>query len=140
MSTGDPSLEETITWMQNALAQHNGQHVDSTIAREVKILARLTAENCKLTYELSKADTVQYDLADIDPKTIKTEKIGELPWVTFKTRDFHKSVHYTSPGEPKIDYMSETGGFSLDSPEVAASFSKALTRAVNLCGGKPSTY
>ncbi|HEV3374809.1 MAG TPA: hypothetical protein VG051_03840 [Candidatus Acidoferrum sp.] len=127
--------------MQNALKQHNGQRLDSTLSKEVKLINRLTANHCGLRYELSNFDISQYDLTDIDTKTIKIEKIGGAIWVTFKTRDFHHSVHYEHPlDKDHWAYDSESGGFSLDSEEVAASFAKALARAVDLCGGKPSTF
>jgi hypothetical protein len=136
-----PDLNETITWMQRALAEHNGQRIDNTISSEVKIIAKLTADHCKLSYELSDYDVVGFDLADIDPNSIKTEKIGNAVWATFKNRDYHHSTHYTHPKDPTgFKYDGDTGGFSLDSQEVATSFSKALSRAVRLCGGKPSTF
>jgi hypothetical protein len=139
--SSEPSLNETITWMANALARHNGQRLDSTISKEVKLINKLTADHCQLTYELSNFDVSIYDLTDIDTKSIKIEKIGQASWVTFKTRDFHHSLRYEHPlDKDHFAYSSESGGFSLDSEEVAASFSKALARAVDLCGGKPSTF
>ena len=139
--SSEPNLNETIAWMQNALARHNGQRLDSKLSKEVKLVNKLTAEQCQFTYELSNFEIVRYDVTDIDTKTIKTEKIGEASWVTFKTRDFHHSVRYEHPQDKdKLVYDSESGGFSLDSEEVAAAFAKALARAVALCGGKPSTF
>jgi hypothetical protein len=127
--------------MQNALIQHNGQRLESALSKEVKLINKLTADHCGLRYEVSNFDVVRYDLTNIDSKTIKTEKIGKANWMTFKTRDFHQSVHYEHPLEKDHwTYDSESGGFSLDSDEVAASFSKTLARAVDLCGGKPSTF
>ena len=139
--TAEPTLNEAMAWMQNALARHNGQRLDSTLSKDVKLVNKLAADQCHLTYEVSNYEVIRYDATDIDTKTIKIEKIGEASWVTFKTRDFHHSVRYEHPlDKDKWVYDSETGGFSLDSEEVAASFAKALTRAVTLCGGKPSTF
>jgi hypothetical protein len=139
--TSEPSLSETVAWMQNALKQHNGQRLDSRLSKEVKLINNLTADHCGLRYELSNFDISRYDLTDIDTNTIKIEKIGGAIWVTFKTRNFHHSVHYEHPlDKDHWAYDSDSGGFSLDSEEVGASFSKALTRAVVLCGGKPSTF
>jgi hypothetical protein len=139
--SSEPSLNETIAWMQNALVRHEGQRLDSTLSKEVKLINKLTADHCKLTYEVSNFDIVHYDLADIDTTTIKIEKIGQASWVTFKTRDFHHSIHYEHPQDKdEWVYETESGGFSLDSEDVARSFSKALTRAATMCGGKPSTF
>jgi hypothetical protein len=140
--TNEPNLTETLAWMQNALKEHNGARLSPPI-KDVVDKHTVVADHCKLTYELTNFDTVQFDLADIDTKTIKVEKIGDIPWVTFKTRDFHHSVHYTSPadnGNPAIDYTAENGGFSLDGQDVATSFAKALARAANLCGSRGSTF
>jgi hypothetical protein len=139
--TSEPDLNKTIAWMQNALEHHNGQRLDSALPKEVKLINKLTADHCKLTYELSNFDVAHYDLADVDTQTVKIEKIGQASWVTFKTRDFHHSIRYEHPQDKEQwVYDTESGGFSLDSAEVATSFQKALTRAVNLCGGKPSTF
>jgi hypothetical protein len=135
-----PDLKETIDWMANALANRNGQRIDPTISKEAHFTNTLTADHCNLTYQVSKTETVRYDLSDIDTGTIGTEKIGQNTWVTFKTRDFHHSVKYEHPKEMNWNYDTDSGGFSLDSDEVALSFKKALSRALKLCGGKPSTF
>lgn len=139
-SPAEPDLNATITWMGNALARHNGQRLDSTISKDVKLINELTVDHCQLTYELSNLETIQYDLSDIDTKTLKLETIGQSTWVAFSTRDYHHSVRYIDARNQKLEYDSETGGFSLDSQEVATSFSKALERAAKLCGSKPSTF
>lgn len=134
-----PSLEDTIAYMRQALTAHNGQRL-SAVPADVTLINKLSSQGCKLTYEVSNYQTVHYDLSDIDTKTIKVEPIGDNFWVTFKTRDFHRSVSYESQKEKEGNYTSEAGGFSLDSKDVADSFQKALLRATSLCGGKPSSF
>jgi hypothetical protein len=136
-----PSLKETMGWMQQTLALHNGQRLDSDrLSSEVKLVNKLIDHDCKLEYMVTDFETVEYDLKDIDPSSFKQEPIGKAFWVTFKTRNFNHSVRYIHPTEPNDNYDSESGGFALDSNDVATSFQKALHHAVELCGGKPSTF
>ena len=87
-------------------------------------------------HQVSDFERVRYDVDDIDARTIKVEKIGEAGWVPFKMSDFHRSIRYKSHLDTEIvAYDDEKGGISLDSDEVAATFAKALTRAVTLCEG-----
>ena len=92
-----PDLEETIAWMQQALASHNGQRLDPMDDGKYPILAKLTANNCKLQYVVNDWETVHYDLSDVNPNMIKTKEIGQATWVVFDTRNFDKSVHYAHP-------------------------------------------
>jgi hypothetical protein len=133
-------LKETTDWMQKSLSAHNGQRLDSTLAKDVKVLALLNMNGCKLNYQVTNYETVQYDLSDIDPRTIKMEKIADAAWVVFRTRNYNHSVLYTHSADAHADYSDEGGGFSLDTEEHANSFANALHRAVDLCGGKPSTF
>ena len=135
-----PTLTETTDWMRQTLAVHNGQRSDTTLASDVKVLARLTANECNLDYVITNFETSHYDLRDIDPNSIKTEKIGDATWVVFRTRNFNRSVRYEHPSDPTLNYTDEGGGFSLDSADHAQSFQKALHHAVELCGGRPSTF
>lgn len=95
---------------------------------------------CPLTYALSQFDVVQFDLGDIDTKTVIVKQIGNTWWAVFKTRNFSKSVQYKHPKDPSLDYDAENGGFSLDEDQTANSFAKALTRAAELCGSSPSSF
>lgn len=137
----NPSLNETIEYMQAALSEHNGQRIQQPpLASEVRLRTRLTLDNCKLTYEISQWDLTEYDLSDIDTRTINVKQIANTWWAEFDTRDFHKSVHYLIRKPPEMDYWTNDGGFSLDSEKIADSFAKALTHAAELCGAKPSTF
>ena len=136
-----PSLQETVDYMQRSLASHNGQRIQQPpLSPEVKLVNRLTADHCKLIYEVSQFDVVQFDLSDIDTKTVTVEKIGNTWWAVFKTRNFNKSVQYKHPKDPGSDYNAENGGFSLDEEQTANSFAKAVTHAAGLCGGRPSSF
>jgi hypothetical protein len=125
--------------MQTALEQHNGQRLEK-FSPEVKVIAKLTAQDCQLKYEISNFEIYYFDLNDIDTKTIKLEHIGSSDWVTFSTRDFHRSIRSVNSGTKELNFTSEKGGFALDGPDIAKSFSHALSRAVSLCGGRPSTF
>jgi hypothetical protein len=136
-----PSLQETVDYMTRGLVSHNGQRIqEPPLSPEVKLVNRLTEDHCKLTYELSQFDVVQFDLPDIDTKTVTVKQIGNTWWAVFNTRNFNKSVHYKHPKDPSLDYDAENGGFSLDEEQTANSFVKALTRAAELCGGSPSSF
>lgn len=125
--------------MQSALERHNGQRLES-FSPEVKLINKLTANNCGLSYEVTNFEIYCFDLKDIDSTTIRVERIGPAEWVTFKTRYFHRSICSLNSRTNELNFASETGGFSLDGPEVANSFSRAFSRAVSLCGGKSSTF
>ena len=125
--------------MANALHEHYGQRIELSTVKDIVVKAKLTADGCKLSYELTSERTIKLDLSDVDSNTIRIEKIGDYSWVTFRMRDYHKSFHYEDK-DPSLTYDQDRGGFSLDSQEVATSFQKAFTRAVMLCGGKPSTF
>jgi len=136
-----PSLQETLDYMQRSLASHNGQRIEQPpLPPEVKLVNRLTADHCKLTYDVSQFEVVQYDLSDIDTKTVTVERIGNTWWTVFKTRNFNKSVQYRHPKDHGSDYNAENGGFSLDDEQTANSFAKAVTHAAELCGGRPSSF
>lgn len=136
-----PSLQETVDYMTRSLASHNGQKIQQPpLSPEVKLVNRLTADRCKLTYELSQSDVVRFDLGDIDTKTVTVSQIGNTWWAVFKTRNFNKSVQYTHPKNPSLDYNAENGGFSLDDEQIANSFAKAVTHAAEVCGSRPSSF
>lgn len=132
--------------MQQTLASHNGLRLDpSSDDGKLPILAKLTANNCKLHYVVNSREVIDYDLSDIDPNTIKVWTVTAGPGtgvssVDFDARNFDKSVRYTNPSDPKADYSADNGAFDLDAPEHAESFAKALRHAVELCGGKSSTF
>jgi hypothetical protein len=133
-----PTLKETLDWMHQSLATHRA--VYRPLIADGKILSALKANGCSLDYVVTSSETVHYDLGDIDPKTIKVEppsKVGpilEVFQVTFKTTNYHQSVRYSD------NSTSDMGFFGLDTQENAESFQKALAHAVELCGGKPSTF
>jgi hypothetical protein len=80
-----------------AQEQHNGQRLEY-FSPEVKIIAKLTAKDCELKYEITNFEIYYFDLKDIDTKTIKLETIGSSEWVTFKTRNFHRSIRSVNNG------------------------------------------
>jgi hypothetical protein len=107
--------------------------------------SEVRANGCSLdeviTPETTRSGTTHYDLGDIDPRTIKVEPIGNLFAVAFSTTNYHKSIRNTvSTQGHDYNSTSDRGIFLLDTRENAESFGKALSHAVELCGGKPSTF
>jgi hypothetical protein len=140
-SDHQPDLQETVDYLKRSLASHNGQRIQQPpLSPEVKLVNRLTADGCKLTYEVSQFDVVQVDLGDIDPRSVGVKQIGNTWWAIFKTCNFNKSVQYKHPKDSGADYNDESGGFSLDEEQTADSFAKAITHAAELCGSRPSSF
>lgn len=135
-----PSLEETFTWMQLTLAAHNGLRLQRPNPKVV-IVAQFTHHGCQIEHQSVKGDWATHiDLTQVDPNSIKIEKIDNVPWVTFQGRNSQKVVQYRDPLGKLPPYDTENGGFTLDSQEYAERFLNALKHAVILCGGKPSTF
>jgi hypothetical protein len=105
---------------------------------------------------------VSFSLRDIDPTTIKTSGLrglyGDLKKKTFyKNEPWNVEVHFgttnednkieveyphgsTSGTPSKVHDCCEFGGGVTVRPEYAPRFVNALHNAVELCGGKPSTF
>ncbi len=100
---------------------------------------------------------VHFNLADIDPKSIlaseprgafgalkkKTSHDNSLPFVDIclETTDSANTITIRYSGAPfKIHKLCGLDNFVTAKPEYAPRFVKALSHAVELCGGKSSTF
>ncbi len=103
---------------------------------------------------------VVFNLGDIDPKTIQAAEphgtFGRLDMKTVHSNDANVDVCFTttdnkdamilifpyasSHGAYKLSKLCGSHNFITASPEYAPRFIKALTHAVELCGGKPSAF
>jgi hypothetical protein len=76
----EPSFDQTIEWMQNTPKQHNGQRLEN-FGLEVKIIAKLTAQNCELKHEVTDFEIYYFDLKDVNTNAFKLEQflgLGDL--------------------------------------------------------------
>jgi S1-C subfamily serine protease len=157
------SLAETFAWMQNTINDGSFQHTaDCRFTADCSTDEKLSFSGCRLTDTVTHHDRkkpdwdfiLEFDLKDIDPNSIvvKAEDLdgimcGDklcaprpkvptpiLATVWFITTNDVKTVTVIGWG----DEMSR-GSFLL-TEEYAPRFAKALTHAVKLCGGKPSTF
>jgi V8-like Glu-specific endopeptidase len=163
-TTGGP-LADTFAWMQNTINDGSFQHTaDCRFTADCSTDEKLSFSGCRLTDTVTHHDRkkpdwdfiLEFDLKDIDPNTIKVKLVDldgimcgaklcmprpEVPTpidaeVRFSTTNDIETIKSISP----ISFPDRnTGGFLL-TEEYAPRFAKALTHAVKLCGGKPSTF
>jgi hypothetical protein len=153
-TTNGPNLAETLIWMQNFAKAHsywatekskdNPNGVDST---------RLSFNKCEVVQTLfdgfkSLGDT-RYSLADIDPQTIKSDKLkGSEGGVSFETTNSQDLIGINVPvawGGSIQEYCkhqtcTSSWRINFDTEENAKRFATAFRNAVSLCGGKHSTF
>jgi hypothetical protein len=96
--------------------------------------------------------TDEFVLSDFDPDAIKTDTgDGDLRGhvLVFTTTNNKKTIHCSSitldgkdAGQPSacIPALDDTEQLRFSSTEYTQRFSKALTHAIKLCGGKPSVF
>src|SRR6266481_621764 len=119
-NSDEPSLKETTDYMHKSLDANFGQRFD--ISKDVVIIKDLRSDGCKLTYLFTDYESSEYDLSDINPNSIKLEKIGTASWVTFYTRNFNHSIKHIGLKDHTATYSTDHGGFALNTEEHAASF------------------
>lgn len=136
----EPTLQETIEYMQRSLKVNFGESAPLSADSDVKRVESLKLNGCKLYRESTNYEATEYDLSDIDISSIKLEKIGDAWWVTFTTRNFNRSIRTVGLIDKTWNHTSDTGGFALNTKDTAEHFSKAVAHAVALCGGKPSSF
>lgn len=115
----------TARWMQfeQIPRDYQGPKLSS---KDVKAQAKLSADGCKVTYVNQWGESTNFNLSEIDPRTIKITPGGATSvtaWVEFNKTNTAHGAHLW-----------------LDSEENAQSFAKALKHAVGLCGGKSSLF
>lgn len=157
----NPSLADTLQWMQNTLNSEAGRmDVKTGSSLEMRMWTMPEAASCKVTFEyqsgkagvVSGFETVgwraiyKFDLKDIDPTSIRTmpagsDVMGPKSVMFLRTRNDVASISYTLPLTlpDHSPFTTEWMVFEFGTP-YAVRFVKAFKHAVSLCGGKASAF
>jgi S1-C subfamily serine protease len=138
-----PSLEETMSWMQNAInnddiandsfTSSDGYHSSRTKMDYSKCVVSV---NETMTGSPSLDTTATYDLKDIDPSSIRnTGRELEL-----KTTNNAQTILFEVKKPFKMTSFDAKSRFLIKESGGRDRFSKALLHAIMLCGGKPSAF
>jgi hypothetical protein len=141
-----PSLEDTATWLQNAYANH-GLHDWGTGSWR----RSLTISGCNarmITTSGGKRGDGTYNsarivqdvkLQDMDPASVKTFSFGH---VTLETTDGKKLIKGTTTflDGSSAASMDSTADWGLDDDQYMERTKTAWIHAIELCGGKSSTF
>jgi hypothetical protein len=145
---GQPTLNETLAWLKGATdaESHDGNNhhtFESKSNSSCSVVITETRNKAGLDFWIKES----FSLADIDPSDILVDDLGKGPYtqmfqglssVVFHTTNYRKKILHTSNSTaeaiPTSDYTFFTNvGF-------APRFAKALKRAAELCGAKPSSF
>lgn len=141
-----PSLAETLTFIRQTLDQYGTMtNAGGGVVDSFKLSM---ATGCTITIvqdakgpmgEGVIANTI--DLSTIDPRSISAS--GQAPTgaflVTLSTTNNAPAIVETSPYTSSISHVARAG-LLLGAQATAAQLAKAFSRAVTLCGGKPSAF
>lgn len=144
-----PTLSETLQWLRGATEQESADgsnhHEFETNGGDDSCSVTIIETRVKAGPDFWIRES--FSLADIDPADIQVEKLGEGQFkklfagqssVRFHTRNYAKKIINTSNSRSEGVAMSDYSFFTND--WFAPRFAKALKRAVQLCGGKPSSF
>jgi hypothetical protein len=149
------SLKQTAQWLEAFGTTHaywsnaDGKVLHDTI-KITGCTVRQTMHNelgKPVTGDDEKASTTMFSLADIDPTSIKAYSgyKGEsenFPLVSFETTNAQDKI--SPSGEStcnyRFDFCVSNWQVNIDTYGNAQRFAKAMKHAVELCGGKPSTF
>ena len=143
-----PTLSETMQWLRGATDEESG---DGHSHHEFE---NKDGDSCYVSITETRSAAgpdfwlrESFSLADIDPTDIRVERLGEgqlktllegMSAVTFHTRNYAKKITHTSNSSsstiPIAEYSLHTNDY------FAPRFAKAFKRAVELCGGKRSSF
>jgi len=143
-----PTLSETLQWLSGASANESGDgntHITFESKGRDSCAVIITEIRVKVGPDFWIKES--FSLADIDPADIQVEKLGQGEFkklfqgqssVRFHTVNYSKKIIHTSNSLsqeiPTSDYILFTNDW------FAPRFAKALKRAAELWGGKPSSY
>ncbi len=143
-----PTLAETLEWLTGASDKESSDG-NTHITFESS-----GGNGCAVTVTETRARAgpdfwirISFSLADIDPADIQVENLAKGQFkkllegqsaVRFHTTNYREKIIHTSNSFskeiPTSDYTVNTNDW------FAPRFAKALKRAAELCGGKPSTF
>jgi len=157
-SLGTAGLNETLQWLSGASEEESGDgNTHITFESDTKYSCAVTITETRVKAGPDFWIKESFSLADIDPDDIQVEKLGQGEFkklfqgqssVRFHTTNYRKTITFSSKGP------FYPGGTALDKPEeiltsdytvftndwFAPRFAKAFRRAVELCGGKRSSF
>jgi S1-C subfamily serine protease len=155
------TLAETLQWLQGATDENSGTGKSPFSHYMFEIMGR-SGCSVAITETRDEAGPDWYDkrsfsLADIDPGDIHVENLGEgdttgllagLSTVSFHTTNFRRTIIVSTkgpffPGGPVLAKPMETptsDSSVTTNDRFAPQFAKAFRRAVELCGGKRSSF
>jgi hypothetical protein len=154
-----PSLSDTLSWMAHTYNPGSdgfgGHGLTSSkcsvncggVGTEISFRETFNYRGCHIstvTINSRKDDRglqEAFSLSDIDPRSIRVvgQSVltgGQGVQVKFAARNALEALSYSG----NIIGKSNNSEFSVDDPAYAARFAKAFRHAVELCGGKPSTF
>ncbi len=150
-SVPNSSLKETVTWMENFTWAHGIRTLNTGQVRHDAIHSE---SECVVVDEISVSSVkneaqpsvtiVTLSLSDLAPNAVRLEidKSEESYAVEFERSDASAKIEMqteTSDGKKQTYWIAQEQMF-FDSEDSAKRFSRALIRAINLCGGKPAPY
>jgi hypothetical protein len=153
-----PNLSDTIEWLTGASQEEAGWGAGSfQFSSDGKCKAELSTveimSNAKSEKDVRRTK-YSFQLADIDPSDIRFEHIeANIPYdvIEFHTYNYRESISFTGYKDSIAEWSPKEVESSqrLRAPFTSAlrtnnwfapRFVKAFTRAVELCGGKKSSY
>ena len=146
---GGPTLSETLQWLSGASEEESGDGNDHITFESDGCSATITETRFKAGPKFWVKES--FSLADIDPDDIQVENLATGGFtklfagqasVRFHTTDYKKKIIGTSNetlsvfphGDAESNYTFTTND------SFAPRFAKALKQAVELCGGKQSSF
>jgi hypothetical protein len=137
-----PTLGETLQWLRGTTDKESPGDTDHH-----EFETNGGDDSCSVTIVETRINAspgfwirISFSLADIDPADIQIHPIirGQSAAVTFHTRNYVEKITETSWRHDGEQPISEYDFFTND--RFAPRFANALKRAVELCGGKPSSF
>jgi hypothetical protein len=157
-SKGGPSLSETLSWMSQTYNPYedgfggHGEYISKCsmncedVGDEISWRETLTYKGCQITTKTTnnrKTDhglQEKFNLGDIDLQSIRVvtsnPKLANVAEIQFSARNNAEALIYTG----NIIGKGTNSEIAMDDPAYAERFASAFRHAVELCGGKPSTF
>ena len=147
LSQEAPTLNETLTWLRGASESESGDGNDHyTFESQGNSSCSVVITEMRALAGPSFWIKESFSLRDIDPADIQVEDLGKgvlgdqlkgQSSVTFHATNYAKAILSTGSdgyANPASNYILITNGW------FAPRFAKALKRAAELCGAKPSSF
>lgn len=135
-----PTLRETLDWLNGASVEESGdgdEHIEFDGEGCHAVITEYRAKARRGFYIRT-----SFSLSDLDPNGIVVTDIEDVApgksGVQFHTRNYVRKILSSDADHPD-DYAMSYYAFNTTS-EFAPRFARALKRAAELCGAKPSSY